>query len=108
VTPILRMTRDQARIEGLNPDIWAGDDYVVVDPDLNKRVGRIYREVIGGDLAAGLHTCGRQVFAEGRNERMTFKGRGPPAVRSRHPPPRSGITIISACGRRLPAFHVFF
>jgi hypothetical protein len=30
----------------LNPDIWADDDYAIVDPDLNKRVGRIYPEMI--------------------------------------------------------------
>jgi hypothetical protein len=49
VTLILRRMRAQARIEGLNPDIWAEDDYAIVDPDINKRVGRIYPEVILGE-----------------------------------------------------------
>jgi hypothetical protein len=40
MTLLLRKTRDQARIEGLNPDLWAADDYSIVDPDINKRVGR--------------------------------------------------------------------
>jgi hypothetical protein len=44
VTLLLRKTRDQARIEGLDPDIWAEDDYAIVDPDTNRRVGRIYPE----------------------------------------------------------------
>jgi hypothetical protein len=49
VTLLLRKTRDQARIEGLNPDLWAADDYSIVDPDINKRVGRIYPETILGE-----------------------------------------------------------
>jgi hypothetical protein len=49
VTLLLRKTRVQARIEGLNPDLWADDDYAVVDPDINKRVGRIYPELIKGE-----------------------------------------------------------
>ena len=50
VTLLLRKMRAQARIEGLNPDIWAADDYAIVDPHINKRVGRIYPEVIKGEL----------------------------------------------------------
>jgi hypothetical protein len=49
VTLLLRKMRAQARVEGLNPDIWADDDYAIVDPDLNKRVGRIYPEMIRGE-----------------------------------------------------------
>jgi hypothetical protein len=48
VTVLLRKMRAQARIEGLNPDIWDEHDYAIVDPDINKRVGRIYPEVILG------------------------------------------------------------
>jgi hypothetical protein len=49
VTLLLREMRAQARIEGLNPDLWAEDDYAIVDPDINKRVGRIYLETIQGE-----------------------------------------------------------
>jgi hypothetical protein len=38
---ILRKTRMQARIEGLNPSIWGEDDYSVTDGET--RVGRIYQ-----------------------------------------------------------------
>jgi hypothetical protein len=49
-TLLLRKTRDQVRIEGGNPDLgWADDDYAVVDPDIDKRVGRIFPEVIRGE-----------------------------------------------------------
>jgi hypothetical protein len=44
---ILRKTRTQARIEGLNPSIWGEDDYSVIDGET--RVGRIYRERIQGE-----------------------------------------------------------
>jgi hypothetical protein len=38
------------RIEGLNPDFGCADDhYAIVDPDINKRVGRIYAEMILGE-----------------------------------------------------------
>jgi hypothetical protein len=50
VTLTLRKTGDQARIEGLNADIWAEHGYAVVEPDINKRVGRIYPDMIRGDL----------------------------------------------------------
>jgi hypothetical protein len=49
VTLLLRTMRAQARIEGLNPDIWDENDYAVVDPDISKRVGRIYPEMILGE-----------------------------------------------------------
>jgi hypothetical protein len=49
VTLLLSKMRAQARVKGINPDIWAEDDYAIVDPDLNKRVGRIYPEVILGE-----------------------------------------------------------
>jgi hypothetical protein len=49
VTLVLRKTGDQARIEGLDPDIWDENDYTIVDPDANKRVGRIYPETIRGE-----------------------------------------------------------
>jgi hypothetical protein len=49
MTLLLRKMRAQARVEGLNPDIWADDDYAIVDPDINKRVGRIYPEIILGE-----------------------------------------------------------
>ena len=35
--------RQQARLEGLNPELWAQDDYAVIDADIARRVGRIYR-----------------------------------------------------------------
>jgi hypothetical protein len=50
VTLLLRTMRQQARIERWNPDIWAADDFAVIDPDINKRVGRIYPELIKGEL----------------------------------------------------------
>jgi hypothetical protein len=49
VTLLMRTMRAQARVEGLNPDIWDENDYAIVDPDLNKRVGRIYPEIILGE-----------------------------------------------------------
>jgi hypothetical protein len=49
VTLLLRTMCAQARVEGLNPDLWAEDDYAIVDPDINKRVGRIYPELIKGE-----------------------------------------------------------
>jgi hypothetical protein len=45
----MRTMRAQARVEGLNPDLWAANDYAIVDPDINKRVGRIYPEMIKGE-----------------------------------------------------------
>jgi hypothetical protein len=45
---ILRTMRAQARNEGQNPDIWGEDDYVVIDSDTAKRVGRVYPEMIRG------------------------------------------------------------
>jgi hypothetical protein len=48
-TLMLRKMRARARVEGLNPDLWADDDYAIVDPDINKRVGRIYPEMILGE-----------------------------------------------------------
>ena len=51
----LREMRQQARIEGLNPDTWDEDDFAVIDSyavigsDTGKRVGRIYPEMIQGD-----------------------------------------------------------
>jgi hypothetical protein len=47
MTLILRKTRTQAQIEGLNPDIWGEDDYSIIDGET--RVGRIYRERIQGE-----------------------------------------------------------
>jgi hypothetical protein len=41
--------RAQARVEGMNPDLWDENDYPIVDPDINKRVGRIYAEMILGE-----------------------------------------------------------
>ena len=49
VTLWRRKMRAQARVEGLNPDIWDEADYAIVDPDINKRVGRFYTEVILGE-----------------------------------------------------------
>jgi hypothetical protein len=46
---LLRKMRAQARVEGMNPHLWADDDYAIVDPDINKRVGRIYPELIKGE-----------------------------------------------------------
>ena len=46
MTLILRKMRAQARIEGLDPNIWGDDDYAVND---ETTVGRIYREMIHGD-----------------------------------------------------------
>jgi hypothetical protein len=48
MTLLLRKTRGQARVEGFDPNLWADDDYAIVDPDINKRVGRIYPEMILG------------------------------------------------------------
>ena len=48
-TLLLRKTREQARIEGLRSDMWSDDDYTVVDPDIGRRVGRIYPETIHGE-----------------------------------------------------------
>jgi hypothetical protein len=47
MTPILRKSSAQARIEGLNPDFWGEDDYSVINGEI--RVGRIYRERIQGE-----------------------------------------------------------
>jgi hypothetical protein len=47
MTLILRRSRKQARIEGLNPDIFGADDYVVIDGDTV--IGRIYPELIQGE-----------------------------------------------------------
>jgi hypothetical protein len=44
---LLRKTRVQARIEGLNPHNWSEDDYSVVDGETC--VGRIYKEMIHGE-----------------------------------------------------------
>lgn len=41
---ILRKTAEQARIQGMIPDIWGEDDYSVIDGETC--VGRIYRERI--------------------------------------------------------------
>jgi hypothetical protein len=51
MTLLLRKTRDQSRIEGGNPELWAEaeNDYAIVDADTNKRVGRIYPEMIRGE-----------------------------------------------------------
>jgi hypothetical protein len=49
VTLLLRKMRAQARVEGLNPDIWAEDDYAIIDPGINKRVSRIYPETAKGE-----------------------------------------------------------
>jgi hypothetical protein len=46
MTLLLRKTRVQARIEGLDLCGWSEDDYAVVDGE--SRVGRIYREIIHG------------------------------------------------------------
>jgi hypothetical protein len=46
MTPLLRKTREHARMQGLDPSSWSDDDYVVVDDEI--RVGRIYRELIHG------------------------------------------------------------
>jgi hypothetical protein len=43
VTLILRLMSQQAGLEGLNPDLWGEDDYAVIDPDVARRVGRVYR-----------------------------------------------------------------
>jgi hypothetical protein len=48
MTPILRPMRQQARIESLNPDIRAAEDYSGVDGET--RVGRIYKECIARGL----------------------------------------------------------
>jgi len=41
---MFRKTAEQARIQGLIPDIWGEDDYSVIDGETC--VGRIYRERI--------------------------------------------------------------
>jgi hypothetical protein len=46
MTLLLRKTRAQARIEGLDARGWSEDDYAVVDGET--RVGRIYKEPIHG------------------------------------------------------------
>ena len=50
MTLLLRTTRSQARIEGLNPDIWDEDDYAVNDPEIDESVGRICVETFLGEL----------------------------------------------------------
>ena len=47
MTLLLRKTRAQARIEGLNPAIWDEEDYAIVD---ETKVGRIYQQRIHGEL----------------------------------------------------------
>jgi len=47
MTLLLRKTRIQARIDGLDPTIWDEDDYAVVD---EAKVGRIYTQRIHGEL----------------------------------------------------------
>jgi hypothetical protein len=47
MTLLLRKTREQARIEGLDARGWSEDDYAVVDGET--RVGRIYKELIHGE-----------------------------------------------------------
>lgn len=47
LTLLLRKSREQARIEGLNPDIFGDDDYSVIDGEAC--VGRIYPEMIHGE-----------------------------------------------------------
>jgi len=44
MTLLLRTTRSQACIEGLDSDISDDNDYAVVDPETDERVGRIYLE----------------------------------------------------------------
>jgi hypothetical protein len=44
---LLRKTRVQPRIEGLDPRGWSEDDYAVVDGETS--VGRIYKETIHGE-----------------------------------------------------------
>jgi hypothetical protein len=40
----------QSRIEGGTPELWDNEnDYAIVDPDINKRLGRIYLEMILGE-----------------------------------------------------------
>ena len=46
MTLLLCKTREQARIEGLDPRRWSEDDYAVVDCET--RVGRIYKEATHG------------------------------------------------------------
>jgi hypothetical protein len=46
MTLLLRKTRAQARIEGLDPTIWGEDDYSIIEDTV---VGRIYRELIHGE-----------------------------------------------------------
>jgi len=43
---LLRKTRTQARIEGLDPSIWDEDDYAILD---ETKVGRIYSQRIHGE-----------------------------------------------------------
>jgi len=43
---LLRKTRTQARIEGLDPTIWDEDDYAILD---EAKVGRIYSQRIHGE-----------------------------------------------------------
>jgi hypothetical protein len=48
MTLILRKSSVQARLEGLSPDIFGGDNYSVVDGETC--VGRIYPERIHGEM----------------------------------------------------------
>jgi len=47
MTLLLRKTRAQARIEGLDPTIWDEEDYAIVD---ETKIGRIYQQRIHGEL----------------------------------------------------------
>jgi hypothetical protein len=44
---LLRKTRTQARIEGLDPTIWDEDDYAILD---ETKVGRLYTQRIHGEV----------------------------------------------------------
>jgi hypothetical protein len=44
---LLRKTRTQARIEGLDPSIWDEDDYAILD---EAKVGRLYTQRIHGEM----------------------------------------------------------
>jgi hypothetical protein len=64
--PLPRRVRQQARIEGLNPDVWDEDGYVVIDADINKAAFALNRST------ARRTDCGS-------------------SRRSRAPPPNNGI-----------------
>jgi hypothetical protein len=44
---LLRKTRAQARIDGLDPTIWDENDYAILD---ETKVGRIYTQRIHGEM----------------------------------------------------------